>query len=157
MFYFYECFFYDCYPYPLPSVGKIFMFFFTFTVTPNLYPRSVLIFSIIIFIYNYSTYWLLFRFKFYYHWSSYLYPRSVTFFFNHFLVFYFGLVFTFFFIFTLVQKWNSCKIDSWCKIVFVQFCALEQVLVRANLAQCSCVPSCNFVFVKLRPVPMGMY
>ena len=100
-----------------------------------------------------------------------LYPRSVTFFLFHIKLFFsfflfFILLFSIFF--TLVQKCNSCKIEPWCRIIFVQFCSLVQfyalvqiwlcaiLCIRATLLSCTFVPSCNFVFVQFRPVPISI-
>ena len=58
-------------------------------------------------------------FLFYYHY--YPFPSVSNFFFQ----------FIFLYSFTHVQKCNSCKIDPWCEIVFVQFCALMQIWLRA--------------------------
>ena len=72
-------------------------------------------------------------------------PRSVTLFFFHFyknILLHFVLIFSV--IFTLVQKFNLCK------IVFVHF------FPHANLAWCNLVTSCNFVFVQFRPVPINL-
>ena len=119
--------------------------FFTITVTPNPYPRSVAFFlNIFLFI---SCVFLFFLS---------LLPLPITldqylfiffFFIKLFYSKFFPFILTFFFIFfTHMKKCNSCKIDPWRKIVFVQF------WLCANLASWSFVPLCNFVLVQFSPV-----